>query len=197
MSKHKKLSDETKKEIAEKINFETGEVVKIALEKLNKVIVKETKRSNGTIRIQQDFSNCPTMAEQHTAHLTDINYLMERYKPDELAAYISARNQHRQEIVGHNFASEPSLQDARNIVYLSKSAFEELPDPIKNHFGSHLAFLKFADIPSNAQKLIDQGIITPDHLQRILISDTQYIPTVIPKEPSTPPPTPSTPPPTT
>lgn len=158
---------------AEKINFDTGEVTAIGLDVLNKVVVNESIRANGSLRIQQDFSNCPTMAEQHTAHLTNLNYLIDRYKPDELGAYLAARSQYRQEIVGHNFASEPSMQEAKNIAYRSRSAFEALPDNLKNQFKSHLEFLKFADIPSNAQKLIDLQILTPKQLQSILISDSQ------------------------
>lgn len=75
--------------------------------KLNEVIIVRTTRPDGSIREQQDFEFCPSMAEQHTAHLTDINYLIEKYKPDELAAYLAARTQYRQEIVGHDFSQEP------------------------------------------------------------------------------------------
>ena len=114
----------------ETINMSTGEVT---VEKLNEVIEIRTIRPDGSLRIQQDFSNCPTMAEQHTAHLTNINYLMEKYRPDELAAYIAARNQYRQEIKGHDFSSEPSMQDAKNIIYESKQAFLDLPQIGRAH----------------------------------------------------------------
>lgn len=191
----KKSNREKSIEHDEKINFETGEVSKIGLDALNKVIIKETKRANGSIRIQQDFSNCPTMAEQHTAHLTDINYLIEKFKPDELNAYLQARSQYRQEIVNHDFASEPAMQEAKNMVYHSRQAFEALPDNVKNQFKSHLEFLKFADIPTNAQKLIDLKILTPKHLQSILISNSPLTHTPQPLT-NTPTPTP-TPTPTT
>lgn len=148
------------------VNKETGEVME---GQLNKVIYVETKRANGSVRIQQDFSLCPTLAEQHTAHLTDINYLIERYKPDELAAYIAARNQHRREILGHDFSTELSLQDARNLIYKSKQAFEELPEDFKNQFKNHLEFLKFIDNPNNAQKLIDVGLATKRQIDAIKI----------------------------
>lgn len=173
MTKAKKENREKPIENQEKIDFETGEVSVVGLESLNKVIIKETRRPDGTLRIQQDFTNCPTMAEQHTAHLTNINYLIEKYKPDELQAYLNARSQYRQEIVSHDFASEPSLQEARNMVYQSRMAFESLPEMIRNQFRSHLEFLKFADIPSNAQKLIDLRVLSPQQLQSILISDSQ------------------------
>lgn len=147
--------------------------------KLNEVIIRETRRPNGTLRIQQDFSNCPTMAEQHTAHLSNINYLIEKYKPDELAAYIAARNQHRQEILGHDFSKEPSLDEAQNIVLQSKKNFEALSDDIKKHFANHLEFIKFIDNPANAQKMIDLGILKPKEIEKIKIPETNPVPAPI------------------
>lgn len=139
--------------------------------KLNEIMIITTKRPNGTIRVQRDFSNCPTMTEQHTAHLTDINYLIERYKPDELAAYIAARSQHRQEILGHDFSLEPNLQEANNIIYQSKKAFEELPEEIRTQFKSHLEFLKFIDNPKNEQKMLELGILKKKEIEAIKIKD--------------------------
>lgn len=128
--------------------------------KLNDVIYIETKRPNGSIRIQQDFQFCPTMTEQHTGHLTDINYLMEKFKPDEIAAYIHAKNQHRMMIEGHDFASEPDLQDAKNINYRLRQSYLNLPDDVKNHFQNHLEFLKFIDNPANQDKMLKLGLMT-------------------------------------
>lgn len=139
--------------------------------KLNEIITTYTTRKNGTLRIQHDFSNCPTMAEQHTAHLSDINYLMSKYKPDELAAYIAARSQHRQEILNHDFASEPNLQDAKNVIYQSKQAFEALPEEIRQNFRNHLEFLKFIDNPANKAKFIKLGLATEQQLENIIIPD--------------------------
>nr|QJB20147.1 MAG: internal scaffolding protein [Microvirus sp.] len=186
----------TKKPENEKLNFETGEVETIPLPDINVVIIKETKRSNGSVRIQQDFSNCPTLAEQHTAHLTNLNYLIEKYQPDELQQYINARNQYRQEIVNHDFASEPSMQDAKNYVYYSQEAFKKLPEQFRNQFKSHLEFVKFADNPKNAQMLVDRKLVTPEQLQTILISENPLTPTPTPTPP-TPTPTPTPTPPTT
>lgn len=174
----------------EQIDLSTGEVLH---PKLNEVIYIETRRPDGSLRRQQDFSNCPTLTEQHTAHLTNINYLIEKYKPDELAAYIAARTQYRQEIVGHNFAAEPSLQDAKNIVYRSKQEFEALGEDITSQFRNHVEFLKFVDNPANAEKLIKLGLITPKQLSNIQIPD----PSLTPSSPTpTPSLTPSTPNPT-
>lgn len=170
------------KKSKENINLESGEIT--PSEKFNEVIVKTTIRPNGTLRIQQDFSNCPSLAEQHTAHLTDINYLIERYKPDELAAYIAVRNQYRAEIIGHNFSNEPSLQDAKNVVYQSRQCFDSLSDELKGQFKNHVEFLKFLDNPNNANKLIKFGVITRDELNRLQIPD--QAPSPIPLTPTPP-----------
>lgn len=127
--------------------------------KLNEVIEVRTRRKNGRFRIQQNFENCPTLTEQHTAHLSDINYLMERHKPDELAAYIAARANHRREILGHDFSQEPSLQNAKNIVYEAKKNFDDLPEDIKINFKNHVEFLKFIDNPANEQKMLKLGLL--------------------------------------
>lgn len=134
------------------------EVVESA--RLNEVITVVTKRPNKTVRIQQDFQYCPTMAEQHTSHLSDINYLMKRYQPDELAQYIAARNQYRQEILGHDFSQEPDLTHAKNIVYELRQRYENLPDDVRSHFKNHVEFLKFIDNPANQEKMIKLGLMT-------------------------------------
>lgn len=155
----------------EKVNKETGEVKEIPKNLLNVVIVKKQVRENGTRRIQQDFDNCPTMAEQHTGHLTDINYLMEKYKPDELAAYLAVRNQHRQEIVGHDFSHEPNLQEAKNAVYQSRKNFEDLPEDVRKHFQNHLEFLKFIDNPKNSEKMVKLGLLKQKQIDSVKIED--------------------------
>ncbi|WNK13274.1 MAG: internal scaffolding protein [Microvirus sp.] len=148
----------------------TGELIN-DVPQLGVALLKETVRPDGSRRIQMDYTNCPTMAEQHTAHLTNINYLIEKYKPDELQAYINARSQYRQEILGHDFSQEPNLQEAKNVIYESKKAFQELPDSIKNQFKSHLEFLKFIDNPANEQKMLDLGILKPKEIEKIKIPD--------------------------
>lgn len=155
----------TKEEIQKELQGEDQE--------LNKIITIRTIRENGSLRIQHDYSNCPTLAEQHTAHLTDINYLIEKHKPDELAAYIAARNQYRQEILGHDFSAEPSLQEAKNIVYRSQQAYKELPEEITRNFKNHVEFLKFIDNPANEEKMIKLGLMT-----RKQVADIQNLETV-------------------
>lgn len=140
---------------------------------LNKVLVRETRRENGSLRIQQDFSFCPTMAEQHTAHLTDLNYLIKKYKPDELASYIAARSQYRQEIIGHDFSTEPDLQEAKNLTYYMKKNFEALPEEIKKNFSNHIEFLKFIDNPANQEKMIKLGLLKPAEIKQLTDPDPE------------------------
>jgi hypothetical protein len=149
----------------ETLNLKTGEITEKPL--LNEVIIRRHTRSNGSIREQQDFSNCPTLAEQHTAHLTDINYLIEKYRPDELAAYIAARSSYRQEILGHDFSQEPSLQDAKNAVYSLNKHFDELNDDIKRNFKNAVEFYKFIDNPANAEKMVKLGLLTKKEVTKL------------------------------
>lgn len=135
--------------------------------KLNELIVTRKMRANGTLRLIHDYSNCPTMAEQHTAHVTDLNYLIKKYQPDELSAYLTARNQHRSEILGHDFSREPSLQDAKNRIIEMKNAFENLPDEVRKQFKNHVEFLKYIDHDKNAERLEKLGLLTKEEIQKL------------------------------
>lgn len=150
------------------VNKTTGEVTEGTL---NEIVRINTVRKNGSRRRQLDFQFCPTMAEQHTAHLSDINYLIEKYKPDELDAYLAARSQHRQEIVGHDFSKELDLQDAKNVVYQSRQAFEALDENLKSQFKNHVEFLKFIDNPANAEKMLKLGLLVKEDLNKLLIPE--------------------------
>ena len=135
---------------------------------LGKIIKKVTTHPvTGRRQVAFDFSNCPTRTEQHTSYQTDVNYLMKKFKPDELAAYIAARNQYREEILGHDFSNEPTLQEAKNQIYYMKKAFEELPDDIKNQFNSHLDFLKFIDNPANQEKMQELGLLKKAEIKEL------------------------------
>lgn len=140
----------------------------IAEGKLNELIVTETRRPNGRIRRQTDYQFCPTLTEQHTAHLSDINYLIEKYKPDELAAYIAARGALKQEITSHDFASEPDLQGAKNVVYQIRQNFLDLPDEIKNQFSNVTEFCKFIDNPANQEKMIKLGLLNQKQIEKFV-----------------------------
>lgn len=143
------------------------QVQDVTKEMLNKKIIIETRRPDGSIRVQEDYSCCPTLTEQHTAHLSDINYLIQKYRPDELQAYINAKALHRQEILGHDFSLEPSLQAAKNEVLRLKQNFEALPEEIKNSFSNHVEFLKFIDNPANQEKMIKMGLLTLKQIKNV------------------------------
>lgn len=152
------------KKETEFVNKQTGEI--ISLGKLNQVDITVAPRKNGTIRIQQGFDNCPTMAEQHTAHLSDINYLMATYQPDELAAYIAARGAGKIPIEGHDFSKEPDMTHAKNIALNLKKSFEALDPELQSQFKNHVEFLKFIDNPANAEKMLKLGLMTKREVQQ-------------------------------
>lgn len=152
--------------------------------KLDELIIKETIRPDGSRRIQYDYSFCISRTDVHSAHLTDLNYLIEKYQPDELAQYIAARSQYRAEILGHDFSQEPNLQDAKNLIYRSRQEFEALPDDVRMHFRSHLDFLKFMENPANKEKAIKLGLLSPEQIQKIEISKASQ--EIVDKKPSEP-----------
>lgn len=143
----------------EVIDQTTGEI-KSAAGILNHVKTIHIRRKDGSLREQQDYSACPSMAEQHTAHLSDLNYLIDKFKPDELAQYLQARTFQKREIIGHDFSQEPNLQEAKNITYDLRMSFERLPDEVRQNFKNHVEFLKFIDNPANAEKMIKLGLMT-------------------------------------
>lgn len=152
--------------------------------KLHEVIHVEYQRADGSLFVGQDFQNCPTLAEQHSANETDLNYLIARYRPDELAAYIAAKSQHKQEIVGHDFSIEPDLQTGMNITYRLKKAYQGLSDEIKSQFRNHVEFLKFIDNPANQEKMIKLGLMTKTEIAEHVTPVTT--PTQETKEPEEP-----------
>lgn len=145
------------------------DVIEEQVDQLDKVKVVISERPNGTRRVQQDFSNCINRTEQHAAAMTDLNYLVSKFRPDELTAYLAARAQYRREILGHDFSKEPSLQDAMNAVYRSKQNFEKLPEEVKRNFRSHLDFMKFIDSEQNAETLVRVGLLKPKQLEELRI----------------------------
>lgn len=135
--------------------------------KLHEVLTIVTTRPNGTKRIQQDFQFCPSKAEQHTAHLTDINYLLTKYTPDELTGYIIAKAGQKQAITGHDFSHEISMVEAKNRVYELKNVFQGLRPDVKSQFSTPLEFFKFVDNPHNVEKLKQLGLISESEKQKI------------------------------
>lgn len=148
----------------------TGLVAEIHPDEFNVVKIQETIRPKvgkyrGSVRIQQDFSTCISTTDQHAGHAVDINYLVQRYKPDELSMYLAAKAQQRQKIEGYDFSKEPNLQEAKNEVYRLEQLFEKLPKNIKKEFNGVVDFMKFLDSPVNVDKLVDLKIFTKSELK--------------------------------
>jgi len=89
---------------------------------------------------------------------------------------MAARSQYRQEILGHDFSQEPSLQDAKNIVLEANELMSKLPLDARMQFSSALDFLKFLDNPQNQDILIKSGILEKRDIAPIIGS--------VPSEPS-------------
>lgn len=147
----------------------TGLIATIHPDEYNQIKIIETirpknKHYRGSVRIQQDFSTCISTTDQHAGHATDINYLVQRYKPDELAMYLAAKSQQKQKIEGYDFSKEPNLQEAKNEVYRLEQLFEKLPKNIKSEFPSVVDFMKFLDSKVNVDKLIDLKIFKKEEL---------------------------------
>lgn len=169
MSKNKKTKTHTEilLDINEKQKTDFKKVhPKIDPSLFGQAIVNEYVRENGTVAVEIDYQYCPSLTEQHTAHLTDINYLMETYQPDEVANYILARSQYRREIQNHDFSVEPSLQESMNIAYKLSQDFEQLPDIVKHRFRTPLDYIKFIDNPKNAELMLAMGLLTPQQIQQ-------------------------------
>lgn len=114
------------------------------------------------IRIQQDYSDVPTQTDQTQKDENNITVLMQKYKPDELAAYLAAKNLRRPEIVGHDFSQEPDLQGAKNQAYLIQKQFNELPKYIQEYFDHKPAeYLKFCENPQNHKQLKEWNLESP------------------------------------
>lgn len=145
--KHKQIKSVEAKKII--INRFTGELVDS---------IPEGSKP-GEYREQLDFSDCPSQTDQSQIHENNITKLMEKYAPDELAAYLAAKNHQRPEINNHDFAEEPELMYAMNTAYQIQSEFDKLPNHIKLLFrGKPAEFLKFCENPKNKKQLLAWGI---------------------------------------
>lgn len=111
------------------------------------------------IREQQDYTDVPSQVDQSQIHENNITELMKKYKPDELAAVLAARNTNRQPIENHDFSQEPNLQESMNAVYSIRKEFEELPKTLQQYFNHKpQEFLKFCENPQNRAQLEKWGL---------------------------------------
>lgn len=118
-------------------------------------------------RIVFNYEDCVSQTEQQGRYDSDINYLVKKFQPDELAAYIAARNRHRQEIYGHDFSQEPSLQEAKNKILAMQKEYEKLPDELKRQFPHYVDFLKFLDSEKNVETFERLGLLTKEEIDKL------------------------------
>lgn len=168
--------------VREHVNKATGEVREIKESDLNKLIVHEHKRSNGSLRVQLDFSNCVSLTEQHSAQETDVNYLVQKYSVDELANYLALKPRAALPDLndGYDASVELNPQNARNAVYAAKQAFNELPEEVRNQFRHPVEFFKFIDNPLNQEKMIRLGLIKKKDVQALAATQEPAKPDPLP-----------------
>lgn len=136
------------------IDRDTGELV----EKM------EPGSRPGRYEIQQCFKDVPSMTDQAGINENNLNHLMQKYKPDELALFLHAKNGHKKPLLDHDFSLEPDLQTAKNIAYAITEDFKNLPLNIQQMFGfKPTEFLAFADNPQNEKQLEAWGLKKPDN----------------------------------
>lgn len=159
----------------ENVDKETGEIM---IEPKETATIVTFKREDGSVFWGQDFTGCISKTEPHHAKETDINYLVAKYKPDELAAYLIARNP--REPFFHDFSMEPGPQEARDLQYKIKSHFNKLPERLQQFFGTALEYLKFVDNPDNMSALKQLGLSKQNqekqNNEKTQINDNQKIP---------------------
>lgn len=120
----------------------------------------------GEYRIQRDWTEVPSHTDQSQRDENNINVLMEKYKPDELAQYLAQKNGHRPEINNHDFSEEPTLQNAMNSAYEINKIFESMPEQIQKYFDRKPAqFLEFCENPQNIPQLKEWGLYNLKELQ--------------------------------
>jgi hypothetical protein len=157
--------------VKEKFDTETGEITPIDLDPPVKVINKI--RPDGTTSVTFDYTGCPSKTEPHHYNETNLDYLVKKYKPDELIAYLQARTFNRNPQF-HDFNVEPNLQDAMNIRYKLNKKFQELPTAVQAHFGNVLNYMRFIDNPDNIPALQKMGLLkTPTQTETQNKNQTQ------------------------
>lgn len=147
-----------------RVDLNTGEIHE---NKLNQIITITTRRPNGTLRVQYDYSNCISRTDPTGAEMTDLNYLVNKYTPNELANYLAMKNMGKQPIMGHDFSKEPNLQDSMNEVVRLQNEFKKLSPEVHAHFKNVHEFLKFTDNPKNVEQMLKLGLATKKEIEKL------------------------------
>lgn len=113
----------------------------------------------GEYRIQQDFSEVPSLADQSQRDENNVALMVQKYAPDELAQYLALKNANRQPIENHDFSEEPELMYAMNSAIAIQQQFDELPKTLRDFFHNKPAeFLKFCENPKNRAQVEAWGL---------------------------------------
>lgn len=142
-----------------------------SLGKMRKVI---GKRPNGSLRVSFIYDEVPSMTEQHGRQEADINYLVAKYKPDELANYLMQRFARKQPLPdlnsGYDYSRELTKQEALNVVADVRREYMDLPEDVRAHFKSPSQFMKFIDKPGQLENLVKKGFMTQEKANAFLKS---------------------------
>lgn len=137
------------------------EAKKIIIDRKTGEVLSELPKNaeRGRYRIQMDFTDVPSQADQSQRDENNISLLVKKYKPDELAVYLAAKQANRPVIENHDFSQEPELMESMNIALRIRQEFESLPEMIQNMFkGKPSEFLKFCENPKNLPQLVQWGL---------------------------------------
>lgn len=128
------------------------------LGRLNEIKVVVTKVGKRT-RVQQDFSACVSIADFSEAHMTDLNWLFETMRPDELQAFMAARASQRQPVYLDLTGLPSTRQDLMNLKYEMSESFKKLPTELKTLFGDPLGMVKSLSSVDTREKLEKLGFV--------------------------------------
>ena len=114
------------------------------------------KRTNNTKRFQLKFDQNDGRTQQHQKDECDINLIIKRHSPDQLAM-IASQNEGN-----YGDATSIDYHAAQNIITNANTMFEELPSDIRNKFDNDPAsFLDFTSNEANYAEMREMGIMEP------------------------------------
>lgn len=114
-----------------------------------------------TVRFQRDYSACVSVVDTSQAHLTDLNWLFENMKKDDLLRLIATRDSARQPMyldLTELPATRDELLNARLVV---DKAFEKLPQELQALWGDGLTMVKALNNPQSRDALERVGLLKP------------------------------------
>lgn len=115
------------------------------------------KRTNGTKRFQIKFDQNDGRTQQHQKDECDINLIIKRHSPEQLAM-IASQNEGQ-----YGDATGVDYHAAQNIIANANTMFNDLPSDIRNQFDNDPAsFLDFTSNEDNFAEMREMGIMEPE-----------------------------------